>query len=185
MARRGRVRRTDDDLENDRRLRPREGRGSSSPPTLPPTSDSARLSRLSTTKSARRSVCRSRGGTPRWESSIPTSARGARPARLPRNSASGAASARTSSCSWPRSATRPAWPSRIRSSTTTRSRPSDLPRASQTIATLSHHIKNILQGHHRGGYLIDLGLNDKDDSIVRRSWKMIVEKNQTRNFIAS
>ena len=31
---------------------------------------------------------------------------------------------------WPRSATRPAWPSRIRSSTTTRSRPSDLPQRS-------------------------------------------------------
>jgi GAF domain-containing protein len=32
----------------------------------------------------------------------------------------------------------------------------------QTIATLSHHIKNILQGIRSGSYLIDLGLNEKD-----------------------
>jgi signal transduction histidine kinase len=51
----------------------------------------------------------------------------------------------------------------------------------QTIATLSHHIKNILQGIRGGSYLIDLGLNDKDDSIVRRGWT-IVEKNQTKIY---
>jgi signal transduction histidine kinase len=51
----------------------------------------------------------------------------------------------------------------------------------QTIATLSHHIKNILQGIRSGSYLIDLGLNEKDDSIVRRGWA-IVEKNQTRIY---
>ena len=51
----------------------------------------------------------------------------------------------------------------------------------QTIATLSHHIKNILQGIRGGSYLIDLGLNEKDDSIVRRGW-MIVEKNQTKIY---
>ena len=34
----------------------------------------------------------------------------------------------------------------------------------QTIATLSHHIKNILQGIRGGSYLIDLGLNEKDES---------------------
>jgi pSer/pThr/pTyr-binding forkhead associated (FHA) protein len=33
----------------------------------------------------------------------------------------------------------------------------------QTIATLSHHIKNILQGIHGGSSLIDLGLKEKDD----------------------
>ena len=38
----------------------------------------------------------------------------------------------------------------------------------QTIATLSHHIKNILQGIRGGSYLIDMGLNDKDEAIVRR-----------------
>jgi signal transduction histidine kinase len=51
----------------------------------------------------------------------------------------------------------------------------------QTIATLSHHIKNILQGIRSGSHLIDLGLNEKDESIVRRGWT-IVEKNQTRIY---
>jgi signal transduction histidine kinase len=51
----------------------------------------------------------------------------------------------------------------------------------QTIATLSHHIKNILQGIRSGSYLIELGLNEKDESIVRRGWT-IVEKNQTRIY---
>ncbi|HEU5116590.1 MAG TPA: FHA domain-containing protein, partial [Isosphaeraceae bacterium] len=36
----------------------------------------------------------------------------------------------------------------------------------QTIATLSHHIKNILQGLRGGSYLIDMGLREKDDTIV-------------------
>ncbi len=51
----------------------------------------------------------------------------------------------------------------------------------QTIATLSHHIKNILQGIRGGSYLIDMGLNDKDDAIVRRGWG-IVEKNQAKIY---
>ena len=51
----------------------------------------------------------------------------------------------------------------------------------QTIATLSHHIKNILQGIRGGSYLIDLGLNEKDEEIVRRGWT-IVEKNQTKIY---
>jgi signal transduction histidine kinase len=51
----------------------------------------------------------------------------------------------------------------------------------QTIATLSHHIKNILQGMHGGSSLIDLGLKEKDDMIVRRGWT-IVEKNQTKIY---
>ena len=51
----------------------------------------------------------------------------------------------------------------------------------QTIATLSHHIKNILQGIRGGSYLIDMGLNEKDDAIVRRGWT-IVEKNQGKIY---
>jgi len=51
----------------------------------------------------------------------------------------------------------------------------------QTIATLSHHIKNILQGIHGGSSLIDLGLNEHDDSIVRKGWT-IVEKNQAKIY---
>jgi signal transduction histidine kinase len=49
----------------------------------------------------------------------------------------------------------------------------------QTIATLSHHVKNILQGIRGGSYLIEMGLNDHDESIVRKGWD-IVEKNQRR-----
>ncbi len=51
----------------------------------------------------------------------------------------------------------------------------------QTIATLSHHIKNILQGIRGGSYLIDMGLKDKDEGIVRRGWT-IVEKNQAKIY---
>ncbi len=51
----------------------------------------------------------------------------------------------------------------------------------QTIATLSHHIKNILQGIRGGSYLIDMGLNDQDEAIVRRGWT-IVEKNQGKIY---
>ena len=49
----------------------------------------------------------------------------------------------------------------------------------QTIATLSHHIKNILQGIRGGSYLIELGLSQDDQTVVRRGWK-IVEKNQNK-----
>jgi signal transduction histidine kinase len=51
----------------------------------------------------------------------------------------------------------------------------------QTIATLSHHIKNILQGIRGGSYLIDLGLKDRDDAVVRQGWT-IVDKNQTKIY---
>ena len=36
----------------------------------------------------------------------------------------------------------------------------------QTIATLSHHIKNILQGIRGGSYLIEMGLKDHDDEVT-------------------
>jgi signal transduction histidine kinase len=49
----------------------------------------------------------------------------------------------------------------------------------QTIATLSHHIKNILQGIRGGSYLIEMGLKDHDDEVVRKGWN-IVERNQGR-----
>ncbi len=49
----------------------------------------------------------------------------------------------------------------------------------QTIATLSHHIKNILQGIRGGSYLIEMGLSDHDESLTRKGWD-IVERNQTR-----
>jgi len=49
----------------------------------------------------------------------------------------------------------------------------------QTIATLSHHIKNILQGIRGGSYLIEMGLTEHDESIVGKGWK-IVDKNQNK-----
>lgn len=49
----------------------------------------------------------------------------------------------------------------------------------QTIATLSHHIKNILQGIRGGSYLIEMGLAEHDESLVRKGWA-IVERNQSK-----
>jgi signal transduction histidine kinase len=49
----------------------------------------------------------------------------------------------------------------------------------QTIATLSHHIKNILQGIRGGSYLIEAGLERNDTDTVRRGWR-IVDRNQDR-----
>ena len=49
----------------------------------------------------------------------------------------------------------------------------------QTIATLSHHIKNILQGIRGGSYLIEMGLSEHDETVVGKGWK-IVEKNQNK-----
>jgi signal transduction histidine kinase/pSer/pThr/pTyr-binding forkhead associated (FHA) protein len=49
----------------------------------------------------------------------------------------------------------------------------------QTIATLSHHIKNILQGIRGGSYLIDEGLKTEETEMVRTGWRM-VEKNQEK-----
>lgn len=51
----------------------------------------------------------------------------------------------------------------------------------QTIATLSHHIKNILQGVRGGSYLIDMGLKDHNEELVGKGWK-IVEKNQNKIY---
>jgi signal transduction histidine kinase len=49
----------------------------------------------------------------------------------------------------------------------------------QTIATLSHHVKNILQGIRGGSYLIDEGLKASDFKVVRKGWN-IVDKNQEK-----
>jgi signal transduction histidine kinase len=49
----------------------------------------------------------------------------------------------------------------------------------QTIATLSHHVKNILQGIRGGSYLIEEGLKAGETELIRRGWG-IVEKNQEK-----
>lgn len=51
----------------------------------------------------------------------------------------------------------------------------------QTIATLSHHIKNILQGVRGGSYLVDSGLKQDDTALIRKGWG-IVERNQNRIY---
>lgn len=51
----------------------------------------------------------------------------------------------------------------------------------QTIAMLSHHIKNILQGVRGGSYLIDRGLERTEMDLIRRGWD-IVERNQDRIY---
>ncbi len=51
----------------------------------------------------------------------------------------------------------------------------------QTIAMLSHHIKNILQGIRGGSYLIDMGLKDHNEEFVEKGWG-IVEKNQAKIY---
>lgn len=51
----------------------------------------------------------------------------------------------------------------------------------QTIATVSHHIKNILQGLKSGSYLVEMGLSDKNHELLERGWS-VVQKNQSRIF---
>jgi signal transduction histidine kinase len=49
----------------------------------------------------------------------------------------------------------------------------------QTIAGLSHHIKNILQGLRTGGGIVNQGLADGDLEYLTRGWR-IVERNQAK-----
>jgi signal transduction histidine kinase len=49
----------------------------------------------------------------------------------------------------------------------------------QTIATLSHHIKNILQGIRGGSYLVEMGLDNDDVAILQKGWD-IVRRNQNK-----
>jgi signal transduction histidine kinase/pSer/pThr/pTyr-binding forkhead associated (FHA) protein len=51
----------------------------------------------------------------------------------------------------------------------------------QTIAALSHHIKNILQGLRSGSDILRMGLAEKSDDLVLRGWK-IVEKSQGKIY---
>lgn len=51
----------------------------------------------------------------------------------------------------------------------------------QTVAVLSHHIKNILQGVGGGGYLIKKGIADENGDMVNQGWS-IVERNQKRIY---
>lgn len=49
----------------------------------------------------------------------------------------------------------------------------------QTIAALSHHIKNIMQGVRFGGDMVRMGFADDDRVLLQKGWRL-VEKNQAR-----
>jgi signal transduction histidine kinase len=51
----------------------------------------------------------------------------------------------------------------------------------QTIAALSHHIKNILQGLRSGSDIIKMGLKEKKDHLIEQGWR-VAEKNQAKIF---
>jgi signal transduction histidine kinase len=51
----------------------------------------------------------------------------------------------------------------------------------QTIAAISHHIKNILQGLKSGTDLINLGINEDNRPLLLQGWKTL-EKNQVRIY---
>jgi signal transduction histidine kinase len=51
----------------------------------------------------------------------------------------------------------------------------------QTIAALSHHIKNILQGLRSGSDIIKMGLRDKNETLIQQGWR-VAEKNQAKIY---
>ncbi len=51
----------------------------------------------------------------------------------------------------------------------------------QTIAAISHHIKNILQGLKSGTDLLKLGINEDNRQLLQQGWKTL-EKNQVRIY---
>jgi len=51
----------------------------------------------------------------------------------------------------------------------------------QTIAHLSHSIKNILQGLRSGSEIIKMGLKEKNDTLIQQGWR-VAEKNQARIY---
>jgi signal transduction histidine kinase len=51
----------------------------------------------------------------------------------------------------------------------------------QTIAAISHHIKNILQGLKSGSDLLNLGIQENNQPLLLQGWKTL-EKNQVRIY---
>jgi signal transduction histidine kinase len=51
----------------------------------------------------------------------------------------------------------------------------------QTIAALSHHIKNILQGLRSGSDILKMGMAEKNDKLIQQGWKT-AERNQARIY---
>ncbi len=51
----------------------------------------------------------------------------------------------------------------------------------QTIAVMSHHIKNILQGFQGGGYLLEQGIKQQKFETIEKGWN-VLQRNQDRVF---
>ena len=51
----------------------------------------------------------------------------------------------------------------------------------QTVAVISHHVKNVLQGLRSGSYLVENGLKREDLEVARDGWQ-IVRKNQEKIY---
>jgi signal transduction histidine kinase len=51
----------------------------------------------------------------------------------------------------------------------------------ETIAVMSHHIKNILQGFQGGGYLVEQGIKHQDFPTIQDGWGLL-QRNQERIF---
>lgn len=51
----------------------------------------------------------------------------------------------------------------------------------QTIAALSHHIKNILQGLRSGSEIMKMGIEQKNDKLLYQGWR-VAEKNQGKIY---
>jgi signal transduction histidine kinase len=51
----------------------------------------------------------------------------------------------------------------------------------ETIAVMSHHIKNILQGFQGGGYLLEQGIKAQDFSTIQEGWG-VLQRNQDRIY---
>jgi len=51
----------------------------------------------------------------------------------------------------------------------------------ETIAVMSHHIKNILQGFQGGGYLLEQGIKHHDFDVIREGWGLL-QRNQDRIY---
>ncbi|MCX7702363.1 MAG: ATP-binding protein [Gemmataceae bacterium] len=51
----------------------------------------------------------------------------------------------------------------------------------QTIAALSHHIKNILQGLRSGSELLKLGIAEKNEDLIAKGWR-VLDKNQNKVY---
>lgn len=51
----------------------------------------------------------------------------------------------------------------------------------QTIAALSHHIKNILQGLRSGSEIMKMGIEQKNDKLMQQGWR-VAEKNQGKIY---